>query len=262
MNKIVKKNDLKQWEKHKVESPFFAAGTLRDALDGKGIQLSETLWGLSDFAAAHKGQLSSNRSIAREQIMKILKSQTWYVVLERPFAPLFPEALSIKDGHQGIIFGGTQRTRLEPEQHYTPPPPLTMGRYIPEDGLTVYLGGAGMEGDYISSQIEKLLTVGINGAVAGKITEGLPGDAAAVLKYRYPARSISGISSTGPYKISTDWSLKALGINRQLPQNGQFNLIGYSWGSLVAHKPPSSMRKKGRPLIIWYSLALRYRSNF
>lgn len=91
-----------------------------------------------------------------------------------------------------------------------------------------------MEGDYISSQVEKLLSAGINGAIAGKITEELAGDAVAVMKYRYPARSISGLSSTDPYQVSTDWSLKALGISRQLPQNGQFNLIGYSWGSLAA----------------------------
>lgn len=120
-----------------------------------------------------------------------------------------------------------------------------MGRYPPEDGLTVYLGGAGMEGDYIASQIEKLLSVGIDGAIAGKLTEGIFVDAAAVMKYRYPVRSISGFTATGPFKISTDWSLQAAGISRPLPQNGQFNLIGYSWGSLVAAQTALFYAEKG-----------------
>lgn len=65
------------------------------------------------------------------------------------------------------------------------------------------------------------------------------------VKYRYPVRSISGFSATGPFKISTDWSLQAIGISRQLPQNGQFNLIGYSWGSLVAAQTALSYAEKG-----------------
>ncbi len=244
MNRVVKKNHLNPKEKYRVESPFFAAGTLQDALEGKGF--GDFWLGLSDFADTHKGWLSSDHTTARFQIRSILESQEWYVVLETPVSPLFPKTAPTINTPQGIIFGGIQRRQQEPEQPYTPAPPLTMGRFIPEDGLTVYLGGAGMEGDYISSQVEKLLSVGINGAIAGKITEALAGDAVAVMKYRYPARSISGLSSTGPYQVSTDWSLKALGISRQLPQNGQFNLIGYSWGSLAAAQTALFYAEKGQ----------------
>lgn len=160
--------------------------------------------------------------------------------------PSFPQRQSRKNTHQGIIFGGSERIQSEPEQPYTSP--LSIGRFLPKDGITIYLGGAGMEGEYISSQIEKLLAVGIDGAISGKITEGLFVDAAAVIKYRYPAHSISGLSITGPYKVNMDWSLKAVGISRPLPQNGQFNLIGYSWGSLAAAQIALYYAEKGEPI--------------
>ncbi|WP_052451321.1 thioesterase domain-containing protein [Pseudomonas batumici] len=239
MDRLIKSSQLDQLEKHKVESPFFAAGKVQDALDGKGIG---GIYGVSEFAAEHKKWLNPIRSIALSQIETILESQQWYLLLERPFSPLFPKTLSTS---QSVTFGSAQRLQTESEQPYTPAHTPIIESPIPKDGLTVYLGGAGMEGDYISSQIEKLRFVGIDGAIAGKITEGLPGDAAAVIKYRYPVRSISGLSATGPYKISTDWSLKALGISRQLPKNGQFNLIGYSWGSLVAAQTALFYAEKG-----------------
>ncbi|MCX7078315.1 MAG: hypothetical protein NTV76_03000 [Pseudomonas sp.] len=242
MNKLVKHSQLNSWEKHKVESPFFAAWVIHDALEGKGF---DRLWGISEFAAEHKKWLSSDSSTRHREIEQILESQRWYVILDRPFSPLFPKPLSTKDTYQGVIFGGAKTTQPDSELPYTPLSPLTMARYLPKDGLTVFLGGAGMEGDYIPSQIEKLVSVGIDGAIAGKLTEGIFVDAAAVMKYRYPARSISGFTATGPFKVSTDWSLQAAGISRQLPQNGQFNLIGYSWGSLVAAQTALFYAEKG-----------------
>lgn len=240
VDKLVRRDRLNDREKHNVESPFFAAGRVQAALEGRGIS---SIWGISEFASEHKERLSSDRHTACFQIESILKSQRWYLVCEKPFSPMFPKSESSRP--QGIVFGAP-RTQSEPVQPYKPPPPLTMGRFVPKDGLTVYLGGAGMEGEYITSQVEKLVSVGINGAVSGKLTEGLHTDAIAVLKYRYPARSISGLSATGPYTISTDWSLKALGVNRQLPQNGQFNLVGYSWGSLAAAQTALFYAEKGQ----------------
>ncbi|MNQ99082.1 Thioesterase domain protein [compost metagenome] len=45
-----------------------------------------------------------------------------------------------------------------------------------------------------------------------------------------------------------DWSLKAVGISRPLPQNGQFNLIGYSWGSLAAAQIALYYAEKGESI--------------
>lgn len=215
MNRLVKHSQLNSREKHKVESPFFAAWVVHDALEGIGF---DRLWGISEFAAEHKKWLSHDNLTRHREIEQILESQRWYVILDRPFSPLFPERLSTKNTYQGVIFDGAKTTQPDSELPYTPLPPLTMARYLPKDGLTVYLGGAGMEGNCISSQIEKLLSVGIDGAIAGKLTEGFFVYAAAVMKYRYPARSISGFTATGPYKIGTNWSLRAAGISRQLPQ--------------------------------------------
>lgn len=121
MNKLVKHSRLNSWEKHKVESPFFAAGVIRNALEGKEF---DSLWGISEFAAEHKEWLSRDSNTRECEIERILESQRWYLVLDRPFSPLFPKILSTNNTSQGVIFGGARTTQPDSEQPYTPPHPL------------------------------------------------------------------------------------------------------------------------------------------
>jgi hypothetical protein len=114
-------------------------------------------------------------------------------------------------------------------------------------GLTVYLGGAGMEGGYIDDQIKSLRLAGISGAVVGRNTEGQYADAVAgVNKHRYRLKKINGMSDTGPFSVEADWSLKSLGVNQSVPVGGQFNFIGYSFGSLVATQSALYYADKGQ----------------
>lgn len=129
----------------------------------------------------------------------------------------------------------------------TPTADRTPKVVVIDQGLTVYLGGAGMTGGYIEDQVKSLRTVNIAGAVIGKNTEGQYADAlAGVNKHRYRVKMINGMSSTGPYVAEADWSLKALGVNRPLPTSGQFNLIGYSFGSLLAAQSALYYADKGQ----------------
>ncbi|WP_313116455.1 hypothetical protein [Ectopseudomonas guguanensis] len=118
-----------------------------------------------------------------------------------------------------------------------------------EGGLTVYLGGAGMNGGYISSQVQSFKDAGIKGAVSGRLTEGQYVDAAGgVTKHRYRLKRINGMSNTGPYSVEADWSLSAMGISQTPPVTGQFNLIGYSFGSLVAAQSALYYADKGQKI--------------
>ena len=85
---------------------------------------------------------------------------------------------------------------------------------------TVYWGGAGLEGDYISDQVAALQEAGIKHVWTGKVTYGQYPDAArATLDLRYKGRS-----------DDRSWMLAGM---EKVPAN-QFNLIGYSYGSLMA----------------------------
>ncbi|MBX8600677.1 alpha/beta hydrolase [Pseudomonas cichorii] len=118
-----------------------------------------------------------------------------------------------------------------------------------KEGLTVYLGGAGMAGGYIEDQVKSLRKVGISGAVVGRNTAGQYVDAVAgVNKHRYRLKKINGMSDTGPYSVEADWSLESLGVNKPIPAGGQFNLIGYSFGSLVAAQSALYYADKGQPV--------------
>lgn len=123
----------------------------------------------------------------------------------------------------------------------------TSKNIVVEEGLTIYLGGAGMTGGYIDDQVKSLRLAGISGAVVGRNTEGQYADAVAgVNKHRYRLKKINGMSDTGPYSIEADWSLKSLGVGRSIPVGGQFNLIGYSFGSLVVAQTALYYADKGQ----------------
>ncbi|PAU60835.1 hypothetical protein BZL42_09690 [Pseudomonas indica] len=106
---------------------------------------------------------------------------------------------------------------------------------MPNDSLTVYLGGAGMAGSYIDDQVNNLMRAGIKNSVAGRLSEGMFVDAIdGVGRFRERVKTIKGLGEYGPYAKEATWSLDTIGVYRPLPVYGQFNLIGYSWGSLVA----------------------------
>lgn len=147
---------------------------------------------------------------------------------------------------QVIEKSGAKYVRVATKQT-TPTEDRTPKEVIIERGLTVYLGGAGMNGEYISSQVQSLQKVGIQGAVSGRLTEGQYVDAAGgVTKHRYRLKRINGMSNAGPYSIEADWSLSAMGISKKPPATGQFNLIGYSFGSLVAAQSALYYADKGQ----------------
>ncbi|WP_110187058.1 hypothetical protein [Pokkaliibacter plantistimulans] len=165
------------------------------------------------------------------------------------------------------------------------------------EGLTVFLGGAGMNGDYQKDMVRSLRTVGIANPVYGNYSgwfkgfdQQLPdkvdtfGDSSAVIFYNQDendpialqlvntnnckvegSRSLfglvvntySGINSQGKpcekyvirYELSTprpkDFSLQNLEIFRALPRGGQFNFIGYSWGSVIAARSALFYARRG-----------------
>ncbi|HGP0211170.1 TPA: hypothetical protein ACLEX3_002242 [Pseudomonas aeruginosa] len=159
-------------------------------------------------------------------------------------------------------------------------------------GLTVFLGGAGMIGDYNEDIVASLTESGIGNAVYGNyssLLEGLdqyvPGvldtlsDASAVVFYNqdesdsvvaeygkfadctyseayaekeylfglikirhYDSYECTSSGDLLAFKISrdvdalkkSDFSLSCIGVGKPLPTIGQFNLIGYSWGAVIA----------------------------
>lgn len=71
--------------------------------------------------------------------------------------------------------------------------------------------------------------------MAGHLSEGMFVDAIdGVGRFRERVKNIKGLGEYGPYAKEAKWSLDTLGVRKPLPVYGQFNLIGYSWGSLVA----------------------------
>jgi LysM repeat protein len=118
----------------------------------------------------------------------------------------------------------------------------------PARGLTVYLGGAGNNGAYIPDQVLALQGAGIPGAVEGTFTRGMVLDASeGSLRLRDRWQFDKGMGTWGPYKNELDWSIPNItGI--QFPENmtGQFNLVGYSYGSLVAAQSAIYHADQGR----------------
>jgi RHS repeat-associated protein len=115
----------------------------------------------------------------------------------------------------------------------------TINNIDPFGLLTVYLGGAGMEGTYITDQIQALNEEGMENIYSGRATEGMILDAVSVLKFRNRWQYDKGIEEFPfgvPYFREIDWSLSRLGLSNDLlfTDNEQFNLIGYSFGSLYA----------------------------
>jgi pimeloyl-ACP methyl ester carboxylesterase len=85
---------------------------------------------------------------------------------------------------------------------------------------TVYWGGAGLDGSYIPDQLSALQEAGIKNVYAGTRTYSMPVDtlrAGLTVRYR-------------DSPVDEDWRIKGLDDNAST----QFNMIGYSYGSLLA----------------------------
>lgn len=85
---------------------------------------------------------------------------------------------------------------------------------------TIYWGGAGLDGPYIADQLKALQEVGITYVFAGTRTYSMPVDA---IRSGFSIRYRGGPEDE-------DWAIHGMENN----PSQQFNMIGYSYGSLLA----------------------------
>lgn len=102
--------------------------------------------------------------------------------------------------------------------------PVTV--YVKRPRGTLYWGGAGLDGPYIQPQLNAFRAAGIKNVYVGlnnTATKDLPG---------FPGTLIDAIRSglTVRYEDNDEWVISS-GMSNDAPQ---FNLIGYSYGSLLA----------------------------
>ena len=156
---------------------------------------------------------------------------------------------------------------------------------IQEKGLTVFLGGAGMRGDYQYDFIKALKEAGISNVVRGNYSAYFTGydenyhelvdtvaDSSAVMFYNqdtkdpvglqfvdtrgcevgkeleflnmkyisYKGKTIKDEECPNTFRFELDttdnivFDLKSIEVNEEVPEKGQFNFIGYSWGAVIA----------------------------
>lgn len=98
----------------------------------------------------------------------------------------------------------------------------------PDGKLTVYFGGAGLNGNYIKDQVEAFMLSNIKNVFAGPIEYSIGGlgewmiDGPMTIRMRYGYNNNLNMNISLPeYMVKNS-------------QNEQFNLIGYSYGSIVA----------------------------
>lgn len=167
-------------------------------------------------------------------------------------------------------------------------------------GLTVFLGGAGMNGNYQEDMVSALRASGISNPVYGNYSGWLQGidkdlhwsvdtvaDASAVIFYNQDQNdpialqfantndckvegsrsafglvltTYSGLNRSGDecprhtirYELETprssDFSLQNLEVKQLPPTDGQFNFIGYSWGSIIAARSALQYALKGKTI--------------
>jgi hypothetical protein len=185
----------------------------------------------------------------------------------------------------------------------TPTADRTPKIVVLNQGLTVFLGGAGMIGSYNEDMVAALNEVGIANPVVGNysaLITGLDkyvpslvdmlGDASAVALYnqdendpvvfeygelkkctygneyiekkylfglikirQYEQVECTPTSDLLAIKLSRDlkaikttvFSLENVGVNKPIPTTGQFNIIGYSWGAVIAARTAVFHARKG-----------------
>lgn len=112
--------------------------------------------------------------------------------------------------------------------------------YVRTPRGTLYWGGAGLNGDYIKPQLSAFQAVGIK-----NVSVGLTITAGASLPY---GEDVGGTFLDAfraglviRYEDSADWVLTS-GMDAK---EGQFNLLGYSYGSLLAAQTANFYANKG-----------------
>lgn len=105
---------------------------------------------------------------------------------------------------------------------------------------TLYWGGAGLDGDYVRPQLEAFRKAGIEHCFAGltnSATADLPEGTAPVGMILDAIRS--GFSVR--YRDDGEWTI----TSGMVPEAPQFNLVGYSYGSLLAAQTAWSYARGG-----------------
>lgn len=101
---------------------------------------------------------------------------------------------------------------------------------------TIYWGGAGLDGPYVQQQLNAFAKAGINHCYVGKqntatqIISGLPGTLVDALR--------AGVNIR--YADDGEWTLEGMDKPAE-----QFNLVGYSYGSLLAAQTARYYAKHG-----------------
>lgn len=112
--------------------------------------------------------------------------------------------------------------------------------YVRKPRGTLYWGGAGLDGDYIQPQLQAFIQAGIRNVYVGLTntgTAGLPerikplGTLLDAVRAGLPIR----------YEDDGDWTISK-GMSAS---DGQFNLIGYSYGSLLAAQTANFYARQG-----------------
>ena len=112
--------------------------------------------------------------------------------------------------------------------------------YVRRPRGTLYWGGAGLDGAYIQPQLQAFIAAGIN-----NVNVGLTNTGGAYMPERAKPLGtlVDAIRAGLPirYEDDGDWTLsKGMGA-----KDGQFNLIGYSYGSLLAAQTANFYSKQG-----------------
>ena len=112
--------------------------------------------------------------------------------------------------------------------------------YVKRPRGTIYWGGAGLDGAYIKPQLQAFSTAGIQDLSVGMTNSGremVPD------QIKDAGTLIDAIRAGLPlrYEDNEAWSLTR-GMDGQ---GSQFNLIGYSYGSLLAAQTANSYAKRG-----------------
>ncbi|AUS44582.1 thioesterase domain-containing protein [Ralstonia pseudosolanacearum] len=105
---------------------------------------------------------------------------------------------------------------------------------------TLYWGGAGLDGGYLRPQLEAFQTAGLRHCFVGLTNTGTadyPG-----LTGTFIDAVRSGLSIR--FQDDGEWAISS-GMS---PEAGQFNLIGYSYGSLLAAQTAWSYARNGHPV--------------
>jgi Alpha/beta hydrolase len=113
--------------------------------------------------------------------------------------------------------------------------PLTV--YVKKPRGTLYWGGAGLDGPYIQPQLQALASAGIR-----FVSVGLSNTASKSLPK--PAGTLVDAIRSGlviRYEDNDEWTI-ATGMN---DPSEQFNLVGYSYGSLLAAQTANFYAKQG-----------------